>query len=86
MKFVNPQFLKTLNLAITGLIANKTRTALSMLGVVIGVAAVIVIVSVGQGLRVLIVDQINVFGENMMSVSVINAVNGGGNGNNNFKI
>ena len=41
-----------------------------MLGVVIGVAAVIVIVSVGQGLKVLIVDQINVFGENMMSVSV----------------
>ena len=41
-----------------------------MLGIVIGVAAVIVIVSVGQGLKVLIVDQINVFGENMMSVSV----------------
>jgi len=61
---------KTLKLAITGLVANKTRTALSMLGIVIGVAAVIVIVSVGQGLRVLIVDQINVFGENMMSVSV----------------
>jgi putative ABC transport system permease protein len=61
---------KTLSLAITGLIANKTRTALSMLGIVIGVAAVIVIVSVGQGLRVLIVDQITVFGENMMSVQV----------------
>ena len=41
-----------------------------MLGVVIGVAAVIVIVSVGQGLKILIVDQINVFGENMMSVQV----------------
>ena len=61
---------KTLKLAITGLVVNKTRTVLSMLGIVIGVAAVIVIVSVGQGLRVLIVDQINVFGENMMSVSV----------------
>lgn len=61
---------KTLKLAITGLKANKTRTSLSVLGIVIGVAAVIVIVSVGQGLRVLIVDQISVFGENMMSVSV----------------
>ncbi len=70
MKFVKTPFLKTLNLALTGLKANKTRTALSMLGIVIGVAAVIVIVSVGQGLKVLIVDQINVFGENMMSVSV----------------
>ena len=70
MKFVNPQFLKTLSLALTGLKANKTRTALSMLGIVIGVAAVVVIVSVGQGLKVLIVNQINVFGENMMSVQV----------------
>ena len=70
MKFVKITIPKTLSLALTGLIANKTRTALSMLGIVIGVAAVIVIVSVGQGLRVLIVDQINVFGENMMSVSV----------------
>jgi len=68
MKFV--KIPKTFSLALTGLKANKTRTALSMLGIVIGVAAVIVIVSVGQGLRVLIVDQINVFGENMMSVSV----------------
>ena len=70
MKFVKTQFLKTLSLALTGLKANRTRTALSMLGIVIGVAAVIVIVSVGQGLKVLIVDQINVFGENMMSVQV----------------
>ena len=70
MKFVKTPFFKTLNLALTGLRANKTRTALSMLGIVIGVAAVIVIVSVGQGLKVLIVDQINVFGENMMSVQI----------------
>ena len=62
--------LKTINLALVGLRANMTRTALSVLGIVIGVAAVIVIVSVGQGLKVLIVDQINVFGENMMSVQV----------------
>lgn len=62
--------LKTLKLAIVGLKANMTRTALSVLGIVIGVAAVIVIVSVGQGLKVLIVDQISVFGDNMMSVQV----------------
>ena len=62
--------IKTLKLAIVGLKANMTRTALSVLGIVIGVAAVIVIVSVGQGLKVLIVDQISVFGDNMMSVAV----------------
>ncbi|MBW6440470.1 ABC transporter permease [Patescibacteria group bacterium] len=62
--------IKTLKLAIVGLKANMTRTALSVLGIVIGVAAVIVIVSVGQGLKVLIVNQISVFGDNMMSVQV----------------
>ena len=62
--------IKILKLAIVGLKANMTRTALSVLGIVIGVAAVIVIVSVGQGLKVLIVDQISVFGDNMMSVAV----------------
>src|SRR5680860_1355456 len=62
--------LKTLKVAIVGLKTNITRTALSVLGIVIGVAAVIVIVSVGQGLKVLIVDQISVFGDNMMSVAV----------------
>jgi len=63
-------FFKTLSFAITGLKTNKTRTALSVLGIVIGVAAVIVIVSIGQGLRTLIVNQLNVFGENMISVQV----------------
>ena len=62
--------IKTIKLAIVGLKANMTRTALSVLGIVIGVAAVIVIVSVGQGLKVLIVDQISVFGDNMMNVAV----------------
>lgn len=63
-------FLKTLKLALTGLKTNKTRTALSVLGIVIGVAAVIVIVSVGQGLKSLIVGQINAFGPNLMSIEV----------------
>ncbi|MDF1498760.1 MAG: ABC transporter permease [Patescibacteria group bacterium] len=61
---------KNLKLAITGLVANKTRTALSVLGIVIGVAAVIVIVSVGQGLRTLVIGQIDAFGPNLMSVEI----------------
>ncbi|MFZ2970003.1 MAG: ABC transporter permease, partial [Minisyncoccia bacterium] len=67
---MSTSLLKTLKLAITGLKANRTRTALSVLGIVIGVAAVIVIVSVGQGLKALIVGQINAFGPNLMSVQI----------------
>jgi len=68
--FMSTPFLKTFHLALTGLKTNKTRTTLSMLGVVIGVAAVIVIVSVGEGLKSLIVGQIDAFGPNLMSVEV----------------
>jgi len=67
MSIINNKILK---LALIGLKANKTRTALSVLGIVIGVAAVIIIVSVGQGLKALIVDQINSFGSNMISIQV----------------
>ena len=51
-------FLKIFKLALVGLKANKTRTILSVLGIVIGVASVIIIVSVGQGLKVLIVGDV----------------------------
>ncbi len=70
MKFVKTQFFKTIDLALIALRINKTRTALSVLGIVIGVAAVIVIVSVGQGLRTLIINQVSDFGANMMEVSI----------------
>lgn len=62
--------LKIIRLAYIGLRANKTRTALSILGIVIGVAAVIIIVSVGQGLKALVVNEISSFGSNLISVQV----------------
>lgn len=61
---------KTMKLAIKGLTANKTRTGLSVLGIVIGVAAVIMIVSTGQGLKALIMEQLNAFGSDVMSVEI----------------
>ncbi len=61
---------KTGKLALAGLGANKTRTALSVLGIVIGVAAVIAIVSMGQGLKSLIMGQLNSFGSDVMSIEV----------------
>ena len=47
---------------------NKLRTALTMLGIIIGVAAVIVLVSIGQGAQAMVLDQISSMGTNMMYI------------------
>jgi putative ABC transport system permease protein len=47
---------------------NKLRTALTMLGIIIGVGAVIVLVSIGQGAQAMVLDQISNMGSNMMFV------------------
>ena len=51
------------------LAAHKLRTALSVLGIVVGVAAVVVIVSVGKGAEKRILDQIRDMGTNLITVS-----------------
>jgi putative ABC transport system permease protein len=48
---------------------NKMRAALTMLGIVIGVAAVIVMVAVGYGARTRIRQQINTLGTNMIVIT-----------------
>ncbi|HPI67466.1 MAG TPA: ABC transporter permease [bacterium] len=47
---------------------NRRRTFLTVLGIIIGVAAVIIIMSVGAGAQSLIFDQFSSFGSNLISV------------------
>jgi putative ABC transport system permease protein len=56
-------------LAITALKGNVIRTLLTMLGIVIGIASVILIISLGQGSTKSIVDQISAFGANLLTIS-----------------
>ena len=42
---------ESLSLALKNIVSSKTRTLLTMLGIIIGVAAVIVIVGLGNGLE-----------------------------------
>ncbi len=49
--------------------ANKSRTFLTMLGIIIGISAVIVIMSVGAGAQSLILNQINSLGTDLVSVT-----------------
>ena len=56
---------------------NKMRTLLTMLGIVIGVGAVIIMVAVGQGAQQGIANQINALGTNLLVVTA-GASNQGG--------
>lgn len=51
------------------LLANKARSFLTMLGIIIGVASVVLIISLGAGAQSLIVNQIKGLGSNLISVT-----------------
>lgn len=58
----------TLKISIRALMANKMRSALTMLGIIIGVGAVIAMLSVGRGASKQIADQISSMGSNLLIV------------------
>jgi len=62
-------FLNLLSIAVRALWRNKSRSALTMLGVIIGVFAVIMLVAIGNGLQVYVVQQFEQFGANNVFVS-----------------
>jgi putative ABC transport system permease protein len=66
-----------IKVAVRALNRNKLRTALTMLGIIIGVGAVIALVSIGQGAQAMIQDQINGMGTNMMIIVPGNVFFGG---------
>lgn len=59
---------QTLSAALRALLSNKLRTALTMLGIVIGVAAVVTMLSLGEGARESIEGRISSMGANNLSV------------------
>jgi putative ABC transport system permease protein len=68
--------LENLRVALDGLTANKLRSGLTMLGVIIGVGAVIALMSIGEGAKASITEQINDIGSNL--IFVMPGSNGGG--------
>jgi putative ABC transport system permease protein len=58
----------SVRVAIGAMSANKMRSSLTMLGVIIGVAAVIALLSIGQGVQKTVTEQIQSAGSNMLMV------------------
>jgi putative ABC transport system permease protein len=67
----------TLKIALDALLRNRARSLLTMLGVIIGVAAVIVTVAIGAGARISVQNQINSLGSNMIVVMPGSVTQGG---------
>ncbi len=61
---------KTMELAISSIRANKMRSFLTMLGIIIGVAAVIILVSIMDGITGQVSDAFESFGMNNITVSI----------------
>ncbi len=55
-------------MTVRSLLSRKGRSALTMLGIVIGVAGVIIIISLGAGAQSLVLGQVNKLGSNLLSV------------------
>ncbi|MDG2237221.1 MAG: ABC transporter permease [Arenicellales bacterium] len=72
--------------AVSSLRANKLRTALTTLGIIIGVSAVIAMVGVGKGAQLRIQETIQGLGENVLFVRNGTSVAGGVRGGANSKI
>lgn len=59
---------ETIRLAWSSILSNRLRSALTMLGVIIGIAAVITMVTVGQGAHAQAESQLNALGSNLIYV------------------
>src|SRR6266513_437020 len=69
--------LATLKIALLALRRNKLRTLLTMLGMIIGVGAVIAVVSIGSGAKAQIEAQIASMGQNVIRIMSGNMSRGG---------
>jgi putative ABC transport system permease protein len=70
----------TLRVALRAVLRNKTRSFLTILGVVIGVAAVIAMVSIGAGARAQVEQSYQTMGSNLLIVSGGSSSSGGSRG------
>ena len=60
-------------MALKSILANKMRTLLTMLGIIIGVFSVIVMVSLGQGATADVTESIEDMGSNLLSLSIFDS-------------
>jgi putative ABC transport system permease protein len=69
--------IESVRIALRSVSANKLRSGLTMLGIIIGVMAVITMLSIGRGMQTTVTAQINSIGTNLLFVRPGNTQQGG---------
>jgi len=64
------KFTQAIKMAISSILSNKIRSFLTMLGVIIGVTAVITLIALGQGSTRLVSSQIESLGTNLIVINI----------------
>ena len=70
-------FKSTLKIALKSLEVNKMRSALTSLGIIIGVAAVIIMLAIGSGANKQVQDNMESMGSNLLTIRSASAKSGG---------
>ena len=70
-------FKSTLNIALNSLKVNKMRSALTSLGIIIGVAAVIIMLAIGSGANKKVQENMESMGSNLLTIRSAAARSGG---------
>jgi putative ABC transport system permease protein len=64
-------FIQGFKMAIKSILSNKLRSLLTMLGIIIGVTAVIALVALGQGATKSVTEQVQSLGTNLLTVNIL---------------
>ena len=63
--------LETLQMAVQNIFSSKMRSFLTMLGIIIGIASVMVIIGLGNGMELYMTEQFQAIGSNTLQVSIM---------------
>lgn len=64
-------YFESFQMAISNILARKVRSLLTMLGIIIGIVAVIVIVGLGNGMENYLIDSFKSLGTNVLTVNIV---------------
>ena len=74
------KIIRYFRVALESILANKLRASLTMLGIILGVAAVLTTMGIGSGAAASITSQIESQGTNLLTISAGSSRGGGGGG------